>query len=297
VLESGNDSRQNRLETVLGKRAGNRLEPFASRALKMSKMFRHSWEPRSAKFSHRDVTRRGGAKPRQLELPARGGRGGYRPGAGRPRSGRGGVPHRMRHALAQRFPVHVTLSARFGLPSLRLAESRGALTAAIAAGRDRFGCRIVQYSIQSTHVHLVCEANDRVSLSRGITGLLVRMARGYNRVHGRRGPVWANRYHARILRTPREVRTVLVYVLGNWRHHGGEQYPLGCIDPCSSALWFDGFAEAVLPASTNCAAPVVPARTWLLSVGYRRHRGRISIDEGAWKGGRLMAGPDPQGAW
>jgi hypothetical protein len=103
----------------------------------MSKMFRHSSEPRSAKSSHRDVTRRGDVNQRQLELPARGGRGGYRPGAGRPRGGRGGVPHRMRPALAQRFPVHVTLSARFGLPSLRLAESRGALTDAIATGRDR----------------------------------------------------------------------------------------------------------------------------------------------------------------
>jgi REP element-mobilizing transposase RayT len=181
-----------------------------------------------------------------------------------------------------RFPVHVTLRARFGLPSLRLAESMGALMNALRAGRDRFGCRVVQYSIQSTHVHLLCEANDRVSLSRGICGLLVRMARGFNRVHGRRGPVWANRYHARILRTPHEVRTVLVYVLGNWRHHGGERYPLGCIDPCSSAPWFDGFMEAVLPASTTCTSPVAAPRTWLLSVGYRRYRGRISVDEGAW---------------
>jgi REP element-mobilizing transposase RayT len=260
----------------------------------MSKMLRHSSEPRSAKSSHRVVTHRGDAISRQLKLPCRG-RGGHRPGAGRPRNGRGGVPHRQRPALGSRFPLHVTLRARFGLPSLRLAESRRVLTASIAAGRDRFGCRIVHFSLQTDHVHLVCEANDRVSLSRGLIGLLVRMARGFNRVHGRRGPVWASRYHARVLRTPREVRTVLVYVLGNWRHHGGERYALGCIDPCSSALWFDGFAEAVLPASAYSVAPVVPPRTWLLSVGYRRYRGRISVDEGAWKGGSALAGPDPSG--
>jgi REP element-mobilizing transposase RayT len=246
----------------------------------MSKLLRHSSEPRGARTKHR-------------ELPPRGARGGRRPGAGRPRNGRGGVPHRKRPILAAWFPVHVTLSARFGLPSLRLAESRRALTAAIAAARDRFGCRIIHFSIQTNHVHLLCEAKDRVSLSRGICGLLVRMARGYNRVHGRRGPVWASRYHARILRTPREVRTVLVYVLGNWRHHGGERYPLGCIDPCSSALWFDGFAEAVLPVCTDSAPPVAAAKTWLLSVGYRRYRGRISVDEGAWNRGNAMAGPDP----
>ncbi len=215
----------------------------------------------------------------QLALPCRG-RGGHRPGSGRPRSGRTGVPHRKRPALAAVFPVHVTLRARAGLPSLRLVESRRVLVAAIAAARDRFGCRIVHYSLQSNHVHLICEAKDQVSLSRGLRGLTIRMARGFNRLHALRGAVWADRYHERMLRTPREVRTVLVYVLGNWRHHGGERYPLGCIDPCSSAAWFDGFVETLLPPSAP--PPVAAAKTWLLALGYRRHIGKISVDEGAW---------------
>ena len=215
----------------------------------------------------------------QLPLPCRG-RGGYRPGAGRPRRERAGVPHRRRPALAATFPVHVTLRARVGLPSLRAVESRRVLVAAIAAARDRFGCRVVHYSIQSNHVHLLCEANDQLSLSRGLRGLVIRMARGFNRAHGLRGALWAERYHARILRTPRDVRNVLVYVLGNWRHHGGERYPLGCIDPCSSAAWFDGFVETLLPPSAP--PPVAPAKTWLLALGYRRHLGKISVDEGAW---------------
>ncbi len=215
----------------------------------------------------------------QLDLPCRG-RGGYRPGSGRPRSGRAGAPHRKRPVLAAVFPVHVTIRARAGLPSLRLTESRRVLVAAIAAARNRFGCRIVQYSIQSNHVHLICEANDQVSLSRGLRGLVIRMARGFNRVHALRGAVWAERYHERILRTPREVRNVLVYVLGNWRHHGGERYPLGCIDPCSSAAWFDGFKEPMLPPSAP--PPVAAAKTWLLACGYRRHIGKISVDDGAW---------------
>jgi putative transposase len=236
----------------------------------------------------RSRTRSSNKKCAQLALPCRG-RGGFRPGAGRPRSGRSGVPHRSRPTLASRFPVHVTLRARFGLPSLRLRESREALLSALRAARDRFGCRIVHFSIQSTHTHLVCEANDQASLSRGLRGLLIRMARQFNRVHARRGAVWADRYHARILRTPREVRTVLVYVLGNWRHHGGERYPLGCIDPCSSAPWFDGFAEASVPASAVFPTPVSTAQTWLLSRGYQQHVGKISVDEGAWADRRATA--------
>jgi REP element-mobilizing transposase RayT len=199
------------------------------------------------------------------------------------------VPHRQRPALASRFPVHVTLRAKAGLPSMRHTESRRALTAAIAAARDRFGCRIVHYSLQSNHVHLVCEANDQRSLSRGLHGLGIRMARAFNRVHVLRGAVWAGRYHARILRSPREVRGALVYVLGNWRHHGGERYPRACIDPCSSAAWFDGFVEPVLPAAAFSPAPVAAARTWLLTLGYRRYIGKISVDEGAWT--RRKIGP------
>lgn len=223
-----------------------------------------------------------GKQGTQLALPCRG-RGGYRPGAGRPRCGRAGVAHRKRPPLAARFPVHVTLCAKWGLPSLRLSASRNALVSAIKASRERFGCRVVHFSIQSSHVHLLCEATDQVSLSRGLRGLVIRMARGFNRVHERRGPVWADRYHERILRSPRAVRAVLIYVLGNWRHHGGERYPLDCIDPCSSAPWFDGFSSRVLPVPEYSTSPVAYPRTWLLVSGYRRYRGNISVEEGAWK--------------
>jgi hypothetical protein len=111
------------------------------------------------------------------------------------------------------------------------------------------------------------------------------MARRLNRAHRRTGRVWAERYHARILRTPREVRNVLVYVLGNWRHHGGAHYPEQSLDPYSSAAWFDGFREKLLPlperAAEGATQPTAAARTWLLGVGWRK-RGLISVAEGAW---------------
>jgi hypothetical protein len=42
-----------------------------------------------------------------------------------------------------------------------------------------------------------------------------RLARTVNRVLGRRGPVLADRYHQHVLRTPREARHALAYVLLN----------------------------------------------------------------------------------
>jgi hypothetical protein len=93
-----------------------------------------------------------------------------------------------------------------------------------------------------------------------------------NRRLGRRGHVWHSRYHARLLRTPREVRNALVYVLNNWRKHGRTADGL---DPRSSARWFDGWRN-VVPAVMGPA--VRAARTWLMRIGWRKH-GRIAVVE------------------
>jgi hypothetical protein len=119
---------------------------------------------------------------------------------------------------------------------------------------------------------VIAEANDRRALSRGMQGLLVRVSRALNRLWRRRGSVFADRYHARSLRTPREVRAALVYVLHNAKHHG-LRFP--GIDPCSSGQWFDGWTEKI---ATSVAAPLAKARTWLLREGWRRH-GLISFAE------------------
>src|SRR5688572_19214074 len=107
--------------------------------------------------------------------------GGARPGAGRKRkSARPRVSHRRREALASRFPVHVTARISAGLPSLRRDETRRALERAFASGSERFGFRLIHYSIQSTHLHLIVEAADARALSRGMQGLSIRVARALN---------------------------------------------------------------------------------------------------------------------
>jgi hypothetical protein len=125
----------------------------------------------------------------------------------------------------------------------------------------------VQFSVQDNHVHLLAEATHKRALSSGIRGLAIRLARAVNRALGRRGVVWNDRYHARALRTPREVRHALVYVLMNFRKHravGAE------LDPCSSAAWFDGWRTSPVALASG-PRPVAVARTWLAGVGWRRH--------------------------
>jgi hypothetical protein len=93
----------------------------------------------------------------------------------------------------------------------------------------------VHFSVQADHLHLLIEADDKSSLSRGLMGLAIRVARAVNRALRRQGRVWADRFHSRALTSPREVRNAIVYVLMNAKKHVDAAPNL---DPCSSAAWF-----------------------------------------------------------
>jgi putative transposase len=215
-------------------------------------------------------------RPKQMELPVTCW-GGSRRGAGRPTSPgrRPPVPHRARPDHKQRFPVHVTLRARDGLPSLRSTRVFAAVRDAIGlASNGRF--RVIHFSVQVDHVHTIVEADDRSAVSKGTRGLIVRVARAVNRALGRTGPVWGDRYHSRELRTPSETRTALVYVVQNWKKHirGASG-----IDGRSSGPWFDGWSK--LPPSPATPSPVQRPNTWLAAKGWReRGGGPLRADEG-----------------
>ena len=129
-------------------------------------------------------------------------RGGARPGAGRPKKPDAGVSHLTRPKLANRYPVHVTLRVLPHVWNLRARRCFKPLQRCFFAGKARFGFRLVEFTVLRDHIHLVAEANDARALSRGMQGLNIRMAKALNRVMQRRGSVFADRYHARILRTP-----------------------------------------------------------------------------------------------
>ena len=115
-----------------------------------------------------------------------------------------------------------------------------------------------------------------------MNGLKVRLARGLNKLMVRRGSVFADRYHARPLRTPREARWALRYVLGNDRHHDARGWARDEVDTRSSAPFFDGWDRPVrfdrrwLAALAPHRPP--PARSWLLRTGWLRH-GRLDPNE------------------
>jgi REP element-mobilizing transposase RayT len=139
---------------------------------------------------------------------------------------------------------------------------------------ERSDFRLVHYSLQRNHVHLLVEAAHQPALTRGMKAVGARLARAVNRIFQRSGPVLADRYHVRALKTPREVWNALRYVLLNARRHARKVVEEVMLDPASSARWFDGWRGVLVPTTFRgemAIRPVAPARTWLLRIGWRRH--------------------------
>ncbi len=218
------------------------------------------------------------AKGEQLSFADQRTHGGPRPIPRRERSLRPKVPHRKRPAHAPYNPVHVTMRRAKGLPSLRVERLHDLLRQAIAhTRRDDF--RIVHYSIQNDHLHMLVEADDALSLTNGMKSFAVRVAMRINRriMTRRSGKVWGDSYHRRELTTPSEVRNAIVYVLNNHMKHG--EWQVGLVDPCSSAPWFDGWMHRREPVPPERFAGE-RASTWLLDEGWSTvGLGFISVGE------------------
>ena len=203
--------------------------------------------------------------------------GGQRKGAGRkPRPGRPMVSHVSRAKHVYSTPLHITLRCAPQMPSLRFELLHNLVKKAIADTR-RDGFRIIEYSVQDNHLHLVVEAEDGAALTSGMRSFTVRVAMRVNATLRRTGRVWGDRYHRRDLGSPSEVRGALVYVLANHLKHGRDAQ--GLLDPCSSGAWFKGWMHDRHAPPTEPPA-VEPARTWLLRVGWwERGGGFIHLGE------------------
>src|SRR5262245_36541108 len=207
------------------------------------------------------------------------GRGGPRHGAGRPRGARPRVLHRQRVPIVAREPVHVTIRLRRGMPTLRQPRFVRGFRTSLAESCVRHGFRVVHYSIQRDHMHLLIETQNNHSIACGMKSVGARIGKLANRVFERSGKVLDGRYHLRPLRTPLEVRHALRYVLLNHRHHAaqrrGYKPSINCVratpDPASSGRWFDGWRIATAPPNLTDVREVALAGTWLLRIGWRRH--------------------------
>jgi REP element-mobilizing transposase RayT len=207
-------------------------------------------------------------------------RGGRRAGAGRkPVGERAGVPHRRRPYPNAEHPLHIVLRVRSGVARLRNGKGWRAVRRALTVTMNRhLAFRIVHFSLQRNHIHMICEAEHKAALTKGMLSFTTSAARQINRELGRTGDVFADRYYADPISSLRKMRHALSYVLNNWRKHRADRDTTGLfadrVDPYSSGVWFMHWKERTLEY------PVVPpdydppevanAHSWLLTEGCQR---------------------------
>ena len=184
------------------------------------------------------------------------------------------VHHVRRPPVAGRFPSHVTLRVRRGVPSLRSRRFVTEFQRSLSEACEQGAFRVVHYSLQRDHIHLLVEAAGKEALGRGMKSVAARLARAANRVFRRRGPVLYGRYHLRVLRTAREVRNALAYVLLNARKHWKQRTrraPPVRLDAASSGVWFEGWRRPLRGPTRHGPPEVSNPHTWLLRRGWRRY--------------------------
>lgn len=219
---------------------------------------------------------------KQLGFVRMSGWGGKRAGAGRPNLSKT-VNHMKRPQLSLRTPLHVTLRLRGGMPNLRNQAVFKEFKKSIKESK-KFGFYVIHFSIQSNHIHLFAEAKGNKSLAKGMRSLTIRFAKAFKRLNGDKvieGPIFRGRYHLHILRTPKEVKNALEYVLLNLSKH--EKF-IEYMDSFSSAKIFKGWKNLLGKRFTSLikfdaefykgeseydlSNILSPAQSWLGSVGW-----------------------------
>lgn len=208
--------------------------------------------------------------------------GGKRRGAGRPKRGhRASERHKVRPQHEAAHPLHVICRV---VPAVgRLRKRRVyqiAQRALITCWKRSQGFRICHVSIQGTHLHLIVEAEDKHELARGMQGFLISFARRINSTLGRRGSVFADRYHSVVLDSPTKVRNAMAYVLNNWRKHREDRGVFatkhdGYSSGVQSNVWKDAPPVVWLKPGQELL-PVCYPTTWLLGQGWKRGGGPVS---------------------
>lgn len=238
--------------------------------------------PRETHGKKRSQYKRG---PSQLEMSGLKGWGGKRKGAGRVNKS-GTVSHAKREDVNFKLPLNLTLRLRKGLPNIR---QKGILKLFQACCRrsKRFDFHVLQFSLQSNHIHLIAEAKDNEALARGMQSLASSFAKqlkvimlSWKKAVSWEGAVFAGRYHLRKILNPTQMKNTLKYVLLNWVKHS--EY-IEHMDDFSSCRAFRQWKELLgrdfrlliaMEAKNTPHDPepmgVSPPRSWLAREGWLR---------------------------
>jgi REP element-mobilizing transposase RayT len=214
-----------------------------------------------------------------LALPApKCGHGGARKGAGRKRRADGAKdPHIKRERFTARMPVQVTLKMRPDVANLRRKKVFKKVEVALQTGANRDDGKVCDFSVQGDHLHFIVDAANNKALTSVVSSVAIRIAKQVNKLSGRKGRVFSDRYHARVLRSPSEVRTSRHYILNNFRKHLAERLATERTQPQAAHI-------CVTPKHLDIARQILAMPEWIdpySSAGLRR-KGIAWPTGGSW---------------
>lgn len=159
-------------------------------------------------------------------------------GAGRPAKHDRGIRHIARDEFKRLTVLHLTVKIDRTKAGLKNKQTLKLLWHAIKKARLK-GLKIVHYTLEFDHVHLLVEADNKAVLGTGMQSFGITLSKGINKLKGLKGQVFKTRYHFRKLRTPTEVKKVIHYILGNSIKHKSSSF----INQYNSLVRVDCFRE------------------------------------------------------
>jgi REP element-mobilizing transposase RayT len=164
----------------------------------------------------------------------KGKRGGRRPGAGRKRIHSKGVSHLKRETVSKRSPQHINFKFK---SFIRNKDCLKLLKRSIQ-NAQKMGLKVIHFSLQSNHVHLITEAENNEVLTKGMRSLTITFSKGL-----KRGSVQIERYHLHVLKSLREAKHGIMYVLFNEQKHTKKK--VSKIDGYTSVLYLEDGVKLV----------------------------------------------------
>lgn len=211
-------------------------------------------------------------RAKQLEMKGLKGWGGKRRNAGRKNLSKT-VNHMKRESFNEKKPLQITMKFKAGLPDLRSKKMHLEFQRALVKAKA-FGLRVIQYTLESNHIHFVVECEGNRALGSAMKSFGSTFGKAVRKLAGGVGSVFVGRYHLSVLKNPTQTRNSLRYVLLNRFKHE-KSHPDD--NPFSSGKYFANWPELLNRRRSKAwpEAPVLPeylspARTWLATRGWMR---------------------------
>ncbi len=207
---------------------------------------------------------------KQLEFKKVNGWGGKRKKAGR-KNRTSTVNHMKREKIEAKFPIHITIKLKKGVVSLRGPKMVAAFKSSLQKAKKR-GLKVIHFAVESNHAHLFAESGDNRDLRSGMASFGSSFGKSVRRLSGGKGSVFNGRYHLQVLKSPRQTKNAMAYVLLNHsKHQGAKPYA----DDKSSAPFF-GDWRALLGERYRVDQPrprpefLAEPSSWLARDGWRQ---------------------------